>query len=109
MTTLRAPRHEYRSYSDLIDDYYERGWTDGLPVVPPTPELVEEFLATAELDPDSVIGAVPTRDVVVTAEHAAINAVMAGCLPAYMPVVVAAVTVSHNSVINEKRPSSRWG
>jgi hypothetical protein len=91
VTTLRAPRHEYRDYADLLDDYYERGWTDGLPVVPPTPELVEEFLASAELDPDVVMGTVPTRDVTVTAEHVAINAVMAGCRRDYMPVVVAAV------------------
>ena len=91
VSTLHAPRHEYADYAELLDDYYERGWTDGLPVVPPTPELVAEFLAAAELDPDVVIGAVPTREVVVTAEHVAINAVMAGCRSEYMPVVVAAV------------------
>ena len=81
MSTLHAPRHEYGNYAELLDDYYERGWTDGLPVVPPTPELVADFLAAAELDPDVVIGAVPTRQVIVTAEHVAINAVMAGCRP----------------------------
>ena len=59
-------------------------------MVPPTPELVADFLAAAELDPDVVIGAVPTREVIVTAEHVAINAVMAGCRREYMPVVVAA-------------------
>jgi hypothetical protein len=91
VTSLRAPRHEYRDYAELLDDYDARGWTDGLPVVPPTPELVADFLASAELDPDVVIGAVPTRDVTVTAEHVAINAVMAGCRTEYMPVVVAAV------------------
>jgi hypothetical protein len=89
--TLQAPRHEYRDYADLLEDYYERGWTDGLPVVPPTPELVDEFLAAAELEPDAVVGTVPTREVTVTAEHVAINAVMAGCRSDYMPVVVAAV------------------
>ena len=91
MSTLHAPRHEYDSYAALLDDYYERGWTDGLPVVPPTPELVEQFLAATGLAPDDVLGAVPTREVVVTAEHAAINAVMAGCKAEYMPVVIAAV------------------
>jgi hypothetical protein len=91
VSTLHAPRHEYRDYSELLDDYYERGWTDGLPVVPPTPALVDEFLAVAELAPEVVIGEVPTRAVVVTAEHVAINAVMAGCRSEYMPVVVAAV------------------
>jgi hypothetical protein len=91
VSTLHAPRHEYGSYAALLEDYYDRGWTDGLPVVPPTPEAVEEFLAAAQLAPDDVLGAVPTREVVVTAEHAAINAVMAGCKAEYMPVVVAAV------------------
>ena len=96
MSTLHAPRHEYGDYAELLDDYYERGWTDGLPVVPPTPELVAEFLAVAELDPDVVIGAVPTREVTVTAEHVAINAVMAGCTREYMPVVIAAVRAHLN-------------
>jgi hypothetical protein len=89
--TLTAPRHQYDDYDALLEDYYEKGWTDGLPVVPPTPEKVERFLAVAGLDPSDVVGEVPTREVVVTAEHAAINAVMAGCKPEYFPAVVAAV------------------
>ena len=91
MTILRAERHEYTDPAALVDDYHERGWTDGLPVVPPTPELVEDFLDAAGLDSDHEIGAVPTREVTVTAEHVAINAVMAGCRRDYMPVVAAAV------------------
>lgn len=91
MTTLHAPGHEYADESALLDDYHSRGWTDGLPVVAPTPERVAAFLGAAQLAPDVVLGEVPTRQVVVTAEHVAINAVMAGCRPEYMPVVVAAV------------------
>lgn len=88
---LQAERHSYTDYDNLYEDYVERGWTDGLPVVPPTPEKVEAFLAAAGLEGSEVLGAVPTREVTVTAEHAAINAVLAGCRPDYMPVVVAAV------------------
>lgn len=88
---LAATRHEYADADELIEDYHARGWTDGLPIVPPTPERVERFLSVAGLEPDEVLGAVPTREVTVTAEHAAINAVMAGCRPEYFPVVVAAV------------------
>ncbi|MBI3742755.1 MAG: hypothetical protein HY261_00505 [Chloroflexi bacterium] len=73
-----------------IETCFDRGWTDGLPVMPPTPDRVAEFLDVVALKPDEVIGAVPTREVVITAEKVAINAVMAGCLPEYMPVVVAA-------------------
>ena len=47
MTTLQAPRHEYRDLAELLDDYEQRGWTDGLPIVPPTPDRVSEFLAAA--------------------------------------------------------------
>lgn len=83
--------HEYSTYEELIEDYFERGWTDGLPIVPPTPERVEKFLDYADLAPDEVLGAVPTREVVATAEKVAINAVMAGCKVEYFPVVVAAV------------------
>jgi hypothetical protein len=89
--TLAADRHTYDDAEGLLEDYFEKGWTDGLPIVPPTPEKVERFLAVAGLEPGEVLGEVPTREVVVTAEHAAINAVMAGCKPEYFPVVVAAV------------------
>ena len=88
---LHAERHTYDDYTALAEDYDARGWTDGLPIVPPTPEAVESFLEAASLAPDAVLGEVPTREVIVTAEHAAINAVMAGCRPAYFPTVAAAV------------------
>lgn len=89
--TLTAARHDYADYDALLEDYYEKGWTDGFPVVPPTPEKVARFLDVAGLAPDMVLGEVPTREVTVTAEHAAINAVMAGCKAEYFPTVVAAV------------------
>ena len=88
---LHASQHEYGSEDQLLEDYFERGWTDGLPIVPPTPDKVAAFLDYAGLKPEDVLGEVPTREVVVTAEHAAINAVMAGCKVEYMPVVEAAV------------------
>ena len=88
---LTAQRHDYASYDGLLEDYFERGWTDGLPIVPPTPEKVAAFLDAASLMPGDVLGEVPTREVVVTAEQVAINAVMAGCRPEYMPAVASAV------------------
>jgi hypothetical protein len=81
----------YDTYADAVEDYFRQGFTDGLPVVPPTPVLVSEMLGRAGLDAGDILGEVPTRDIVVTAEKAAVNAVMAGCLPEYFPVVVAAV------------------
>ncbi|HKI97582.1 MAG TPA: hypothetical protein VKB51_03810 [bacterium] len=75
----------------LIELYYNKGWTDGLPVVPPSEASVGATLAAAGLQGDEVIGEIPDRHVRVTADKVAINAVLAGCLPEYMPVVVAAV------------------
>ncbi|MEE8601451.1 hypothetical protein [Euzebya tangerina] len=73
------------------EHFFEAGWTDGLPVVPPTPDRVlDTLLAGGVTDPDEILGSVPQRNVTVTAEQLAINAVMAGCKPAYFPVVLAA-------------------
>jgi hypothetical protein len=72
--------------------FRERGWTDGLPIVAPTPERVEAMLAGAWFGPDDLLGVEPVKARVLTAEKAAINAVMAGCLPADFPVVATAVT-----------------
>jgi hypothetical protein len=73
-----------------IEYCFEQGWSDGLPLVPATRPLVEKFLAAAGRSPDEVIGRLPQLDRTVTVELAAINAVMAGCLPEYFPVVLAA-------------------
>jgi len=75
----------------LIELYYDKGWTDGLPVVPPSEDSVGAMLAGAGLRGDEVLGEIPDRHVRVTADKVAVNAVLAGCLPDYMPVVVAAV------------------
>src|SRR5882757_6270419 len=77
--------------SEQIEFCFARGWTDGLPVVPATRPLVNATLAAAALEPDAIIAEMPSRKAALTAEKVAINAVMAGCKPEYMPVVVAAV------------------
>src|SRR5262249_42219381 len=81
-----------------VDDVYEanelfqrNGWTDGLPIVPPTEALVRRFLSAGRLEPGDVVGIEPVRRRRITAEKAAIAAVMAGCLPEHMTVVVALV------------------
>jgi hypothetical protein len=76
---------------ELIEAYFERGWTDGLPVVPPTEKSIAAMLAGAGLRGDETIGEIVERGVIVSAEKLAINAVLAGCRPEYLPVVVAAV------------------
>ncbi|XRQ10519.1 hypothetical protein ACN3XK_06350 [Actinomadura welshii] len=73
-----------------IEYAYERGWTDGLPVVPATRARTDELLATTSRSPEEVIGRLSHLKREVTVELAAVNAVMAGCLPEYFPVVLAA-------------------
>lgn len=75
----------------LIEAYYDAGYTDGLPVVPPTDKSIADTLAAAGLRGEQVLGEIVSRNTVVTAEKAAVNAVMAGCRPEYFPVVVAAI------------------
>lgn len=87
--------------SDVQEHYFESGWTDGLPIVPPTPDRVLQMLLGGGVnDPDEVIGSVPQRRVVVTAEMAAINAVMAGCKPEYFPIVLAGLSAMLDPAFN---------
>lgn len=76
---------------DQFDWLHRQGWTDGLPVVPPTPARVEAMVDGSRGEPETLIGLVPPRWGTATVEVVAANAVMAGCLPGYMPVVIAAL------------------
>lgn len=92
VTGNRAGRLEIEgSIIDINNHFYEQGWTDGLPIIPPTEDLVLEMLEASPLPAERVLGRMPPMNGTVTAEKVAINAVMAGCRPDYMPVVLAAV------------------
>jgi hypothetical protein len=91
MATLTSKRFSARDEAEAIELAFTRGWSDGLPVVPPTAARVRAMLEAARLDPGQQLAFIRDRAVSVTAEKVAINAVMAGCRPEYMPVVVAAV------------------
>src|SRR5438128_218584 len=77
--------------ADAIEELYARGVTDGLPVVPPTRARVDRVLAASGRAPDALIAMVPPNYGRATVEKIAVNAVMAGCRPEYLPVVIAAV------------------
>jgi hypothetical protein len=89
--TLTSKRFTAQDEADAIEQAFARGWSDGLPVVPPTEARVRAMLEAARLEPNYQVAFIRDRAVAVTAEKVAINAVMAGCRPDYMPVVVAAV------------------
>lgn len=78
-------------WEEAIETFFERGWTDGLPIVPPTEKRVQAMLDAVDRDPDEVVAMVPPRWAPATVRLCAVNAVMAGCKPEYMPVVLAAV------------------
>jgi hypothetical protein len=71
--------------------FYQRGWTDGLPVMPPTEQAVAEMLTGTDLPGDQVVAELEPRRGKATVENIAINAVMAGALPTYMPILIAGV------------------
>ena len=89
--TLRSRKIEYADADDPVELCYGRGWTDGLPVTPPTDERVIAMLKGTTRRPDEGIGKIPPFLADCTVEKVAINAVMAGCKPEYMPVLLAAI------------------
>lgn len=88
---LASAVHEVADAFEANELFQRNGWTDGLPIVPPTEAGVRAFLHAAGLEADHVLGVEPVRRRRITAEKVAIAAVMAGCLPEYMPVVTAVI------------------
>jgi hypothetical protein len=91
MSKFASAVYEVADAVEANELYQRNGWTDGLPIVPPTEDAVGRFLDAAKLGAADVIGVEPVRRRSITAEKVSIAAVMAGCLPEYMPVVVAAM------------------
>src|SRR6185436_823404 len=88
---MRAAEHEVAGWAEAVETYFERGWTDGLPVVPATAGAGQAFLEAAGGKADDIVLREPTRRRTITAEKVALNAVMAGCRTQYMPVLLAAL------------------
>lgn len=89
---LASRTYDVADFAAAQELFHANGWTDGLPVVPPTAAAVQDCLAWVGMPPDALVGIEPVRAMPVTAEKLAVNAVMAGCLPMHFPVVVAAWT-----------------
>jgi hypothetical protein len=90
-SVLAARKIEYAAGDDPVELAYARGWTDGLPVTPPSDERVLAMLKGTTRRPNEVVGRIPPFLAECTIEKVAINAVMAGCKPEYMPVLLAAL------------------
>lgn len=85
---------------EAMEVYHARGWTDGLPVVPPRPDLLERFLEASGLEAEDVVFRLAERKRTVRAAKVALNAIMAGCLPSYMPVILAALEAMADPAYN---------
>jgi hypothetical protein len=89
---MPSPAREIESFSShdaVVEAFFAESWSDGLPIVPPTPDLVDRMIAAGGRDADHVIGTVAERNASVHVWQAATCAVMAGCRPDYFPVVLA--------------------
>lgn len=100
---LRVPE------DDAVEIMFDQGWTDGLPVVAPTPAKVAAMLAGGGRDADEVLGSVAARRKTVNAEIVAINAVMAGCRPEYFPIVVCAAEAVLDPAFNVNTVATSTG
>lgn len=87
-----APTIEVEGTVDDVNNYFfEKGWSNGLPIVPPTPEKVEAMLKGTDRSPDEEVWVVPPRNGILTVEGVATYAVMTGCKPEYMPILLSAL------------------
>jgi hypothetical protein len=106
---LKARRHTVSDLDSAIELCYTNGWSDGLPVVPPTAERVLAMLKAGGLEPDRQLAFIENRQISVTAEKVAINAVMAGCKAEYMPVIAATVEALADPLYGYHGPATSTG
>ena len=99
-SALSGRRVEFAAMEDDFEAAFDRGWTDGLPVIPPTEVRVLRMLSGTTRSASDTVAIVPPNLVEVTVEQIAVNAVMAGCKPEYFPVVLAAVEAACTSEFN---------
>ena len=97
---LRARRIEVGTLDDVAEFMFDQGFTDGLPVVPPSPERVLRMLGSTRRNAQELVAVVPPNLAPATVEKVAINAVMAGCKPEHLPVVIAALEAACTDEFN---------
>lgn len=109
MDRSQPPLSDPAEAAAWIEFYYQQGWSDGLPLVPPTEESVHAMLDAGQLTAEHIIGTIPERNAVIAAEKVAINAVMAGCLADYFPVLLAAVRALCDPAFAYHNPATSTG
>jgi hypothetical protein len=112
MNDIQIPATEADAFDRINEIFYERGWTDGLPIVPPTEVRVRAMLTGMPWrKADDLISVVPPRMGHATLRQVAVNAVMAGCRPEYLPVVVAALQAVSEPIygLNHRQTTTHAG
>jgi len=97
------------SFEQINDHFNEKEWSDGLPIVPPTLERVEQFLKYTDRSPDEVIAVLPQANLRATVWNIAANGVMAGCKPQTMPLLVAIAQALQEDQFNLDNIGTTWG
>ncbi len=97
---MEIEQWEFNDWEEALEYYFREGLTDGLPVMPPTPERVQALLDYCKLDADALLGTEGIRHKRFPAGKAAVSAVMAGCLPEHFPAVAAAVSAMCDRAYN---------
>jgi hypothetical protein len=100
----------FRGDADAVQEFFRsQQWTDGLPIIPPTPERVEAFLKHTSRDPDRTVAILPQANLAATPRNIAANAIMAGCRPEHMPILIAAVEAIGDEHYNLNNIGTTWG
>ena len=100
----------YKGTIEEISEFFSsNGWSDGLPLVPPTIDRVEKFLAHTDRLPDEKITVLPQANLVATPLNLAVNGVMAGCRPEHMPLLIAAAEALGDEHYNLNNIGTTWG
>lgn len=97
------------TFDEINDHFKQQLWSDELPIIPPTPERVAAFLKHTTRQPDEQIAVLPQANLAATPRNIAANAVMAGCKPDLMPVLIAAVEAIADNSYNLNNIGSTWG
>jgi hypothetical protein len=96
-----AERFQFKGDVKAVNElFFEKGWSLGLPIIPPTPESIAEMLKGTNRSPDEILWEVPPRKCVLTVELLAAHAVMAGCKPEYMPLLISIVEAMKDPKFN---------
>ncbi len=106
----KADEIAFRGTDDEVQDFFrQQRWTDGLPIIAPTPERVAAFLSHTSRKPDEAIAVLPQANLVATPRNIAANAIMAGCRPEHMPILIAAVEAIGDEHYNLNNIGTTWG